>query len=114
MWKGALSLVTSFVLDYENGRTPFAMQRITIADFIRRNTAYYVGTSNQKAIAELTEEIQQTGIKYQDARHLACAILAECDYFITTDKRVLKFKSNRIKVINPLDFVVVMEGSQDE
>ncbi len=26
-------------------------------------------------------------------------------YFITTDKRLLKYKDNNIKLINPIDFV---------
>jgi len=47
----------------------------------------------------------QTGIKLKDASHTACAIVAKCDYLITTDKRLLKFQDERIKVINPIEFL---------
>jgi hypothetical protein len=50
------------------------------------------------------KEIMQTGVKYADAAHVACAILANCDYFITTDKRLLKYQTDCIKLINPIDF----------
>ena len=36
---------------------------------------------------------------------LACSIIAKCDYFITTDKRVCNYKTDRIKIVNPSDFV---------
>jgi len=49
----------------------------------------------------------QTGIKIKDATHLACAIFAKCDYFITTDKRVINYKTDKIKVINPIEFVKI-------
>jgi len=53
----------------------------------------------------LADEIIKTGIKKKDATHLACSIIANCDYFITTDKRVLKYVTDRIKIINPINFV---------
>lgn len=53
----------------------------------------------------LAEEIMQTGIKLKDASHTACAIVANCDFLITTDKRLLKYKDNRIKIINPIEFI---------
>ena len=35
----------------------------------------------------------------------AAAIYAECDYFITTDDRVLRYRTDRIKVVNPVQFI---------
>jgi len=49
------------------------------------------------------------GIKPADATHIACAITAGCDYLITTDDRMLKFKDERIKIITPTDMVYIME-----
>ena len=54
-----------------------------------------------------------TGIKSADAAHIACAILAECDYFLTTDDRVLKYKSDRIKIMNPVEFLKILEVEKD-
>lgn len=51
----------------------------------------------------------KTGIKYKDACHVACAIYANCEYFITTDKRLLKYKSDKIKLVNPIDFIDILE-----
>lgn len=45
-----------------------------------------------------------------DACHVSCAILAECDYFITTDKRLLKYQSEYIKIYNPINYIIEMEG----
>ena len=56
-------------------------------------------------IETLADEIMNTGIKKKDATHLACSIIAECDYFITTDKRVLKYITDKIKVLNPISFL---------
>jgi len=47
----------------------------------------------------------QTGIKKKDATHLACSIIAGCDYFITTDRRVTNYIAERVKTINPIGFV---------
>ena len=47
------------------------------------------------------------GIKAKDALNLACAIESGCQYFITTDKFLLK-KAGAIfglEIINPIDFI---------
>ena len=49
-----------------------------------------------------------------DASHLACAIISGCDYFITTDKRLLKYKTDEIKVINPVDFIRIREDDDND
>ena len=54
--------------------------------------------------------IMGTGVKEKDAYHVASAMFADCDYFLTTDKRLLKFKNDRIKMVNPVTFVDEMEG----
>ena len=54
-------------------------------------------------------EIMKTGIKYKDACHVVSAIYAECEYFISTDIRLLKYKSNEIKMVTPIQFVTETE-----
>ena len=49
------------------------------------------------------------GIKFKDACHVASAILASADYFISTDYRLLKYATDDIKIMNPLDFIRDME-----
>lgn len=58
----------------------------------------------------MANKIMETGVKYKDACHVASAIIAECDYLISTDKRLLKYKSDKIKLVNPIEFVGEMEG----
>ena len=47
------------------------------------------------------------GIKSSDAIHLACAVEANCDWFFTVDRGILK-KTNQIgamRVANPMDYI---------
>lgn len=107
-----LNLVWSYVLTYENSRNPYEAKRTAIADW-RKVAAYYVKQSEH--IETLAEEITKTGIKAFDALHIACAIDSQCDYFITVDKRVLKFQTSQIKICNPLQFISQFEeGENDE
>jgi len=55
----------------------------------------------------------QSGIKEADALHIACAIFAKCDYFLTVDKRVLQYKSDKITVCNPMQFMSIYEGGEE-
>jgi len=55
-----------------------------------------------------------SGIKEKDALHVACAIHASCDYFLTTDDRLLKYKTDKIKFANPVQFISEMEGNYNE
>ena len=47
------------------------------------------------------------GIKSADAIHLACAVEANCDWFFTVDKGILKRISRlgSMRVANPMDYV---------
>ena len=78
-----------------------------ILDYIEAIATGFVGKKRLDEIEVLADEIMRTGIKKKDATHLACSIIAGCDYFITTDKRVLKYKTDRIKVLNPISFLEI-------
>jgi len=41
-------------------------------------------------LLEIARKLEKIGLKKIDALHVACAIYAKCDYFITTDKGILK------------------------
>lgn len=106
---GKLNLVTSYMLRYECSNNPFEMRRNAIFDFIDKNTSAYIGIERQTIIEAKAAEIMNTGVKYKDACHVASAIYAECEYFISTDKRLLKYKSNEIKMVTPIEFVTETE-----
>lgn len=106
---GKLELATSYMLRYECSNNPFEMRRNAIFDFIDRNTCVYVGIERQTVIETKAAEIMKTGVKYKDACHVASAIYAECEYFISTDTRLLKYKSREIKMVTPIEFVTETE-----
>ena len=82
------------------------MRRNTILDFIRENTYAYVGDERKMLIEAKAAEIMQTGVKFKDACHVASAVYAKCEYFISTDKRLLKYKSEEIKMVSPIEFII--------
>ena len=102
-----LDLVTSYVLDYENSRNPYATRRDTIADFFE-NAVEYVGSDKNDEILAIAKKIQATGVKAADSCHVACAEYSNCDYFLTTDDRVLKYKSEKTTIINPVQFIQIL------
>lgn len=64
-------------------------------------------------IAKMAEPIMRTGVKEKDAFHVACAMYAKCDYFITTDDRLLKFHTEQISLVTPGEFIRRMETETD-
>jgi len=101
----SIDLVYSSISLQEIVDSPFEENRISVLEFIENNAKYYISTENNQAAILLTREIMQRGIKLKDASHVACAVLAKCDYLITTDNRLLKYVNERIKIVNPIDFV---------
>lgn len=76
---------------------------------IRELAETFVGADHAKQIQEYAEQIMETGVKEKDSLHVACAIFAKSDYFITTDYRLLKYKSDDIRIIDPIRFVLEYE-----
>lgn len=56
------------------------------------------------------ESLSEKGIKTYDALHIACAVSAKCDFYLTTDKKLLNTPIPEIKILNPIAFVNEMEG----
>ena len=104
-----IQLVTSFMLHYEILQIKNLKQRESIEMFIRINRKMYVGVEFIDILDKKVGNIIKSGIKHKDAYHLASAIFTECDYFLTFDKRLLKFNYDEIVVINPVDFVKLLE-----
>ena len=96
------------MLIYENSQNPYEIRKKAITEFIENNTTVYVSDTKFSEVIQKAEEIIKTGVKYKDACHVACALLAKCEYFLTTDHRLLKYKTNELNIINPLDFIKVL------
>ena len=101
----AIELVYSSVTIEEISEYPIEANRNSIVKFIENNASYFVSKDNDSTATALTDKIMETGVKRKDASHTACAIIAKCDYLITTDKRLLKYEDSRIKIVNPVEFL---------
>lgn len=101
----------SYIIDYENHFNPFEERRNTIDKWKSHATIDIVETTDIINNARL---IQNLGVKSKDALHVACAIEAKCDYFLSTDDFLLKKLSGFIKIksLNPLSFLNILEESQ--
>ncbi len=108
-----LELVTSYMLRFENEQNPYEMRRQAISEYIRNNTSIYVDYNRLEEVAKEAESILETGIKKKDAIHVASAIVAGCDCFLTTDIRLLKYRTDRIVIEDPIDFIQRWEGEQN-
>ena len=100
--KGNLDLVWSFIIHYENNDNPFVDKKKQIALWESKSVS--IVTFNHE-IQSQAENITKLGIKTKDALHIACAISANTDAFITTDRKLLKKPVNGIVITNPMDFV---------
>lgn len=104
-----MELIGSYTLDYECGNVPVPMRKKAIRDFIDKYMKGYVGLERDAEISEIAKRIMATNIKQQDAYHVASAIYAKCAYFITTDIRLLKYKTDEIRLVNPIEFIAELE-----
>ena len=107
--QGKMELVISYILYSENKRGPTQMAIDYNLDFMKKYHASYIGLDRLESLQPLIKEIMASGIKSADSTHIACAISSGCDYFITTDDRLLKYKDSRIKIITPTDMVYITE-----
>jgi predicted nucleic acid-binding protein len=102
---GKLELVWSYILDYENESNPDEDIKIRISNW------KHLAIKNQLATPKIISNsisFRKTGLSEFDSMHLACAIESESDFFITTDKGILKKRNeiSTIKIINPTEFIV--------
>ena len=100
-----LELATSYVLNYENSQNPYPARRSFIRQFMSENSSVHIGMSAREKLEPLIQEIMKTGVKVKDASHVASAILLKCDFFLTTDKRLLKYRTDKLEMITPVEFV---------
>lgn len=105
-----IELVTSYVLDFENSNNRSMQKRMAIEKFMKDYATLYVSNKHSDMLAEIADSIMETGVKEKDAYHVACALMAECDYFVTTDDRLLKYRSEKIELVTPGEFIRRMEA----
>ncbi len=99
---GNMELIWSYLLDFENYKNPYLDKKNAIHEW--RYLACKIIYENEDIIKE-AEQIIKTGLKVYDSLHIAAAIHAKADYFFSTDKRILKYKSDKIIIMNPIDYI---------
>lgn len=106
--EGFYDLVWSYILDYENGKNPYIEKRLAIAPW--KSIASSCIAEETEEILLFAESLASKGIKTYDALHISCAVAAQCEYYLTTDKKLLNTPVTGIKIVNPITFVNEMEG----
>ena len=104
-----LELVGSYMLRYECGQNPYEMRKNAILDFLDHNMAAYVGAERKAIVEAKAGEIMKTGVKFKDACHVASAIYAQCAWFISTDKRLLRYRTDEIRMASPVAFIMEVD-----
>ncbi len=109
---GEFKLATSYILHHENLQCRFELRQRTIKKFLRDYSSKYISIALAESVISKATEFISAGIKEKDAYHVASAILAECDYFLTVDDRLLKLNSDEIILMNPTEFVKILEVNE--
>ena len=108
MRNGEVEYVWSDILSHEVFDNPFPYRREKILEW--RYGAVCTVEMTTDVIAD-ADELAEKGLKAADALHVASAVAADCDCFITTDIRLLRrvrlFKMTRI--LNPMEFLLEVE-----
>ncbi len=103
-----IELIWSYILEIENSQNPHDERRIAIQKWKNLSTIKIVETPKVLANAN---QLLKFGIQSKDALHVASAGQGEADYFLTTDDKLLSGinRSNIIEVLNPVDYIKVLE-----
>ncbi len=107
---GVIILIWSFILDFENEANPYVENQEAIAEWKMLAKDFVAAKKN---VRSLGNDLQKDyGLAPKDALHHACACESECNYFITTDKHIIKKTTllRDIKIVNPIDFIRIHEG----
>ncbi|RLC13569.1 MAG: PIN domain protein [Deltaproteobacteria bacterium] len=102
-----LELTWSYILEFENSMNPYKNKR-------ERIQKWKIFASNvvceTPTILSCGHTFQEQGVKKKDSLHLACAIEGQCDYFLTTDDKLLKKRQDitEVHIISPVEFVTTI------
>ncbi len=101
---GRLYLVWSHILDLENDNNPHNERKNQISEW----KAYAVlNTRESSTIVAKANCLIQKGMRKLDSLHVSCAVFSECEYFITTDDKVLNKDGfvDELRIVDPFVFI---------
>ena len=102
--RGTYQLIWSYILDFENSKNPFQERKEQIIKWKKYAIA---NVEENTDIINTAILLNNEGLQKMDSLHIACAIFAKADYFLTTDDKVNKKASTiaNIKIADPIDFI---------
>jgi predicted nucleic acid-binding protein len=105
---GKIELAWSYILDFENEANPFFERKFTIEKW---KDLSIIDIEENSVILSKAMDFVGRGLKPKDALHVACAIAAKCDFFLTTDDAIQKkMKGNdEVGIFNPVEFIKIIE-----
>lgn len=102
--KGKIELIWSYILDYENLANPYEEKRLAIEDFKRYASVNII--ESQLLINTAEAIVSKYRVKPKDALHVACAMEAKANIFVTTDSDLIKRAATGLCIMNPIQFVM--------
>jgi predicted nucleic acid-binding protein len=102
-------LVWSYILDLENNANPYARRKKSVQAWKRFAVS---DVEESEALLAIMETIEKRNVKPMDALHLATAVIAEADFFITADKAILNKPIMEISVVSPERFIRILLGEK--
>lgn len=99
-----IKLAWSYIMEYENSMNPFEERRNSIGEWKNHSET---DVNEDNAITHRAAQLVNIGLRSKDSLHISCAVHADCDYFLTTDDKILN-KSHlveKIKITDPIDFI---------
>ncbi|MFW6307886.1 MAG: hypothetical protein ACOC08_04520 [Campylobacterales bacterium] len=99
-----LELAWSYILDFENMANPYNERCETIQEW-RKHAKIDIDESG--TVLKKAHELSTLGLKNKDSLHVACAIEAKCDFFLTTDRKIINksYLIQEISVCTPIDLI---------
>ncbi|MDR0609434.1 MAG: hypothetical protein LBG58_04945 [Planctomycetaceae bacterium] len=90
------------MMDYEIYFNPFDNRRNQIQKW-KKFASVNIQYSEDNIL--LAKKIRKQNIKIKDSIHIACAIEAECKYYVTTDDNLLNKNIDNIVITDPINFI---------
>lgn len=99
-----IEIITSFMHRIESNEIPDSIRRETVEALLEETSEEIFYSPRIDSMAKI---ISKVGITPKDAFHLASAILAEADAFITCDRPLIK-KAMKLQlafpILNPIEY----------
>ena len=104
--RGAVTLVSSDYLLAEIHDIPDPVRQSDVLSLLKPAALH---VPQHASIENRAQPLSAWSIRGYDALHLAAAEVSQCDYFLTTDDRLIRRchragSAIRVKVLNPFDF----------